>query len=88
MDTISESAAPGTKFFRRQGLDGLAAGICHSVLAGRKILPTKVAIRNSQVEASSLLFNEAKISAKTAYTIFVKLFYFLYYFFINQLKLY
>lgn len=44
MYTVSESAAPGTKFFRRQGLDGLAAGIYHSVLAGQKILPTKVAI--------------------------------------------
>lgn len=88
MYTISESAAPGTKFFRRQGLDGLVAGICHSVLAGRKILPTKVAVENSLAEASSLLFNAAKISAKAVYTIFVKLFYFLHTSFRNQLKLY
>lgn len=65
MYTISESAAPGTKFFRRQGLDGLVAGICHSVLAGRKILPTKVAVENSLAEASSLLFNREKISAES-----------------------
>lgn len=88
MYTISESAAPGTKFFRRQELDGLAASIYHSVLAGRKILPMKIAIGNSLAKASSLLFNEAKISAKAVYTIFVKLFYFLYTSFRNQLKLY
>ena len=64
MYTISESAAPGTKFFRRQGLDGLAVGIYHSVLAGRKILPLKVAIENSLAEASSLLFNREKMSAE------------------------